>query len=322
MKAKFTGHDTFPLRYGWLNKAVNYLNSGGKLQTSNEDKTREAIVKLGVGKNMVNAIRYWAESSAIINATNKNNVIEQSVSNNGIYLFGGKQEKSNLIINGKDPYLEQLGSVWLLHFWLNFNDDLLTAYRYFFNYSNVQHFEKSKFIDDFEESAKSLVTNDVGNLTTVKKDVDCFLNSYCKKIKAKSTVKKIVTINEDHFSSPLSELNLVQDSGGGFYVSDLAERPDLPIEIFIFALIEFVKKETEDSKINTVDFDSLLTKPCSVGRIFRLSEHGLGQKLDEAQEFTSGEVSWVDSLGLRQVKVSDNMLNSPFDLLNSYYGQN
>ncbi|MBL4772978.1 MAG: DUF4007 family protein [Alcanivoracaceae bacterium] len=51
MKAKFTGHDTFPFRYGWNYKAVNHLNFGGKLQTSNDEKTQEAIIELGVGKN-------------------------------------------------------------------------------------------------------------------------------------------------------------------------------------------------------------------------------------------------------------------------------
>ena len=317
MKAKFTGHDTFPLRYGWLNKAVNYLNSGGKLQTSNEEKTREAIVKLGVGKNMVNAIRYWAESSSVIEVTNKNNNIDHSISKNGIYLFGADQLNCSNI--GKDPYLEQLGSVWLLHFWLNFNDDILTAYRYFFNYSNVQHFEKTKFVSDCENSAKSLVTNEIGNINTLKKDVDCFLNVYSKKFKAKGS-KKGSVIDEDHFASPLSELNLLQDNGGGFYISDLTERPELPIEIFIYALVEFIKKETTDSKINTIDFDSLLSKAYSVGRIFRLSESGLGQKLDEAHAFTSGEISWVDSLGLRQVKIEKNLLDSPFSILDKYYG--
>ena len=229
MKAKFTGHDTFPLRYGWLHKAINHLNSGGKLQTSNEEGTRDAIVKLGVGKNMVNAIRYWAEASGVLNVATRNGTVEHEISDAGNYLFGKES-------SGKDPYLERVGSVWLLHFWLNFNSKYLTAYRYFFNYSNVQHFEKSKLIVDCEADAKALVKNEIGSIRTVKKDVDCFLNVYAKKFKANNTSKKQLQINEDHFTSPLAELNLVQDNGGGFYVSDLAERPDLPIEVFIYAL--------------------------------------------------------------------------------------
>jgi hypothetical protein len=313
MKAKFTGHDTFPLRYGWLHKAVNFLNSNGKLQTSNEEKTREAIVELGVGKNMVNAIRYWAEASSVITVFNKNNTVDHNVSETGVYLFGNSESK------GKDPYLEQDASIWLLHFWLNFNSDFLTAYRYFFNYSNVQHFEKTKLVTDCTEAARRLVTNDIGNENTLKKDIDCFLSTYCKKFKS-STAKKKSIIDEDHFTSPLSELNLIQDNGSGFYISDLAERPELPVEIFIYGLIRFAQIETIDSKVNNVDFESLLTKPYSPGRIFRLSESGLGQKLDEAQEFSKGNISWIDSLGLRQVKIEQTSLISPDIYLDKYYG--
>ena len=115
-------------------------------------------------------------------------------------------------------------------------------------------------------------------------------------------------------------MNLIQDNGGGFYVSDLVERPELPIQIFIYALIRFTKLETQDSNINSIDFESLLTKPFSPGRIFRLSESGLGQKLDEAQVFSEGEISWFDSLGLRQVKVETTSMNSPDSDLDKFYG--
>lgn len=311
MKAKFTGHDTFPLRYGWLYKAVNHLNSGGKLQTSKEEETQQAIIKLGVGKNMVNAIRYWAESADLLSSKRSQSNIDYFTSENGDYLFNAD--------TGRDPYLEQIGSVWLVHFWLNFNFQHLSAYRYFFNYSHVQHFEKSKLLSDCSSDAKKLVTNDIGNESTLKKDIDCFLNTYSKKFKS-DAVKKKLTIDEEHFTSPLTELNLVTDNGGGFYVSDLAERPELPIEVFIYGLIKFAQAETKDSKINSIDFDSLLTKPCSPGRIFRLSESGLGQKLDEAQEYSKDEVSWIDSLGLRQVKINDEYLSNPLAVLNNFYG--
>lgn len=313
MKARFTGHDTFPLRYGWLYKAVMYLNSNGKFLTSSEQAIRKAVVELGVGKNMVNAIRYWAETSGVIKPFSNNGLIEHQVSENGEYLFGNKSTV------GKDPYLEQAGSLWLLHFWLNFDPEQLTAYRYFFNYSSVQHFEKGKFIVDYYEESSNILGTDLGNEITLKKDVDCFLNTYSKKLKSTSVNKKAST-NEDSFASPLTELNLIKDNGGGYFTSDLKERPELPIEIFIYALIRFTQYETADSHLQTVDFDSLLTKPLSPGRIFRLSESGLGQKLDEAHELTSGAISWIDSLGLRQVRISSDALNSPEIYLYSYYG--
>jgi len=313
MKAKFTGHDTFALRYGWLYKAVNHLNSNGKFSNSDEESIRHSIVELGVGKNMVKAIQYWAESSNVINISREGNTVNHLVSQNGQFLFG------NAINHGIDPYLELPGSIWLLHFWLNYNDNNLNSYRYFFNYSNVQHFEKSKLVDDCYDDAKRLVSNEVGNINTVKKDMDCFLNTYCKKTKT-SKNNKTIKVDEDNFNSPLAELNLVQDKGAGFYISNLNERPELPIEVFTYALLQFFEAETIDSNVSTVDFDSLLTKPCSPGRIFRLSENGLGQKLDEIQELTKGEVSWVDSLGLRQVNVSEQAKQNGLSYLNQYYG--
>jgi hypothetical protein len=44
---RFSGHETFIIRSFWQKKGYDFLNNGGKF--SDED----AVVKLGVGKNMV-----------------------------------------------------------------------------------------------------------------------------------------------------------------------------------------------------------------------------------------------------------------------------
>lgn len=314
MKAKFSGHDTFPLRYGWLYKSVNHLKNGGKLQTSNEDFTRKAIVDLGVGKNMVNAMKYWTEASSFATSHNENNKIEYKVSRLGEFLFGNGAEDT-----GADPYLEKIGSIWLVHFLLNFNYKVLTAYRYFFNYSNTQNFDKKKLLDDFAERSPELTDREETNLSTLKKDLDCFLNTYSKKQKG-SAGKKMPIIDEDYFSSPLSELNLLSETSNAFYISELGERASLPIEVFIFALIKFVNAENEESGVDSIEFDALLHKPFSPGRIFRLSDAALGHKLDKAQEFTQNKIMWTDSLGLRQVRVKRDLLMKPESFIYSYYG--
>jgi hypothetical protein len=314
MKAKFTGHDTFPLRYGWLYKSVNHLKNKGKFQTSNEDFTRKAIVELGVGKNMVNAIRYWAEACSFVVAVHEQNKYEHKVSPLGEFLFG-----DGVPGTGADPYLEKVGSIWLVHFSLNFNYKTLTAYRYFFNYSNTQNFDKKKLLDDFSEDSLNLTNSLDANHSTLKKDLDCFLNTYSKKRKS-NTGKKTTAIDEDYFSSPLSELNLLSENGNSFYISELGERTSLPIEIFIFALIKFIAVENEESEIDSIDFESILSKPCSPGRIFRLSESALGHKLDKAEEFTNGDVRWFDSLGLRQVRIKRDVLLNPESYIYSYFG--
>ena len=307
MRAKFTGHDTFPLRYGWLYKAVNHLNSGGKLQTSKEEETQQAIIKLGVGKNMVNAIRYWADSAGLLKSNKEQNFTIYSSSKNGNYLFNEE--------TGKDPYLEHIGSIWLIHFWLCFNQNEMTAYRYFFNVFNGEYFEKQILLAHMSTDIKKLTSGDTSlNESTIQKDIDTFLNSYSKKLKQNSKVA-----DEEQFNSPLSELDLIQDNGKNYYLSDLNEKEELPIEVFIYALLKFVQKESKISKVAKVNFKSLLLDAYSPGRIFRLSEKGLGAKLDAAQAYSDNKILWLDSLGLRQITVDKSYLEAEFTVLNKYY---
>lgn len=310
MTPKFSGHDTFPLRYGWLHKAVNLLSYKGNSEKSTDEIVRDAIVTLGVGRNMVNAIRYWAEMADVLQSSpDSSSRSALSVSPLGDFLFNEDAKNGNA-----DPYLEKKASIWLLHYRINANNSVLTSYRYFFNYCNFQSFEKTKLIDEIMTNTIALTGMEAGKKTTVKKDVDCFLHTYIKKGQSKTI------INEDHFSSPLSELGLITESSSGYFVSELGERKTLPAEIFAYALCDFIKKENIDSGVNTMDFDSLLSKPGSPGRVFRLSEQGLSHKLDEASLLEEGLISWQDSLGLRQILVNEKVKQQPELFLEMYYG--
>ena len=89
IKYTFSGHDSFQCRQLWLKKGYDYV----KAQRSFNDE--EAVVKLGVGKNMVSAIRYWMKAFNIID--NKDVPTE----------FGDRLFDDE---NGYDPYLEDEGS--------------------------------------------------------------------------------------------------------------------------------------------------------------------------------------------------------------------
>lgn len=315
MEPKFSGHETFPLRYGWLYKSVNLLNKKTKLSTSNNEDVQDAIVELGVGKNMVNAIRYWSEACSVVK-TQKNDA-SQSLTDIGKYLFLSSDTLSSRssASTANDPFLEKTGSIWLIHFLLNFDEDVLTSYRYFFNLSPMQNFEKEKLTYDISHDINSLCGKEV-NDSTIKKDVDCFLQSYARK--ASSIGKKSGYIGEDHFASPLIELGLIKDLGKGAYSSLLEERTSLPTEIFSYALLRFLK---EIKRAETVGFDSLLSDQCSPGKIFRLSERGLGIQLDNAVKKYPELLVETDTQGMRQVRLMKNFSeNENFHfILDDYY---
>ena len=54
----FSGHETFILRSNWLKKAYDILQEQPDLFF-----LEDAFVRLGVGKNMAQSIRFWGRAS-------------------------------------------------------------------------------------------------------------------------------------------------------------------------------------------------------------------------------------------------------------------
>ena len=118
-KPKFSGHDTFPFRYAWLTKLVNYLEDGkAKIIKESDKKRLETITDFGVGLNMVKSIKHWSVATKVCDK-------EFNLTKFGKSLFGKK--------NSYDPYLERVETLWLLH-WMISSDETLTTWYYVFNY--------------------------------------------------------------------------------------------------------------------------------------------------------------------------------------------
>src|SRR4051812_30477096 len=95
---RFTGHDTFQCRYAWLPKAVKFVECKDGNPFAQED---EAMVSLGVGKNMVRSIAFWAEVSGVIENQNGKLVSSEF----GKLLLGHE---------GHDEFLQNIQTLWLL----------------------------------------------------------------------------------------------------------------------------------------------------------------------------------------------------------------
>jgi hypothetical protein len=83
MPIRFSGHETFACRYAWLPKALQAIESNS-IVFSNED---QAMVELGVGKNMVRAIRFWVEASGMARSAAKGGLEATEL---GRKIFGNK----------------------------------------------------------------------------------------------------------------------------------------------------------------------------------------------------------------------------------------
>src|SRR4030095_8889769 len=112
MNYRYSGHETFPCRYTWLPKAVQNLRRNNNL-FRDED---EAMVRLGVGKNMVRAIRFWADATGVTSDGGKGTY---EVTPIGAKLLGK---------SGYDRFLEDVKTLWLLHWQIATNPEPLFAW--------------------------------------------------------------------------------------------------------------------------------------------------------------------------------------------------
>lgn len=304
---KFSGHQTFPIRYGWINKIIQEVREGRSI--SNKDNIEQQMISMGMGKNMVLSVRHWIRMLGLVTCVDKR---EQSYALTplAIKLFIGEGSSRPY-----DEYLDKEGSIWLLHWILQSNTNNLTTASWFFNFFNSVRCNKSQLAKDIKNS---LIHHDKPLTdSTLNKDIDCFFQSYSTKATSQNK------INEDSFTSPFTELGLITQVDSKQYLSELAARKSLPIGIFTYAVIDFIKRKYKSSgnEITTFSFNSLLNDTNSPGRVFRLSANGLSEKLDDLEEFTKGKLAWTDTQGLRQLQdnFSDIKNIDPIDYLKEYY---
>lgn len=305
---KFSGHQTFPIRYGWIYKIIQEVVKGESL--SSKSNIEQQMQSMGMGKNMVLSVRHWIRAlNLVICIDNK----EQ------IYQLTPLAEQLFTDKNGHtayDEYLDKIGTTWLLHWLLQSIEPTkaeLNASRFFFNYFNGIKVKKESLATEIKDA----LANHEKELTeaTLNKDIDCLLQMYAHK--SLQTNK----INEDSFASPFTELGLLKQEDAKSYIAELTRRPSLPVEIFTYALIGYMQKKHKGSKVNTLSFDALLNDIGSPGRIFRLSSVGLSDKLDQVETLTDGNIAWTDTQGLRQVQHSFDSIDSidPSLYLKHYY---
>lgn len=277
-RGQFSGHETFPLRHGWLKKAYDAVLNEGENADRGLFTGPDAIVRFGVGKNMAVSIRHWAIACGIIEEEKSQHVTTKL----GDFLLGS---------SGVDPYLENPASLWLLHWLVAGTPERTTAWYWAFNHLPSLQIERqsltngiSKLVEERQWSRKSTAT--------IKRDVDCFLRTYVPKKEGKGAP------SEDNVECPFVELSLISQVGPGIFQFRRGPKYTLPNAIFFFALASFWTRHTT---AQTLSVEAIAYEPGSPGRVFKLDEDSIVDRLVQMEDETKGHFAWSDTSGLRQV---------------------
>lgn len=289
----FGRHETFPLRFSWLPKGIQALGKDPKVFESDD-----STVRLGVGRNMVNAIRYWLRASRMMEPNS------YQFTELGTLLLGS---------DGFDPYLEDEATIWLLHWLVASNAELATSFFWFFN-----SFQKREFSSEELQTALSDFLND--QIPKAKRPAKNTLKSDAAAIMRMYTQSKIVQRMplEDALDSPFALLKLIEHKANNrSFVSRMDERAGLPLEIVGFAVFEVVKASR--SEIIPIE-DLMYSKQgyAAPGSVFRLAESDFIRKIELLAQAYPKVFDIRESSGIHQLFVLD-AEHEPLDFVRHYY---
>ena len=296
---KLSGHETFPLRYGWLKKVFDAVSATEECESDRSIfLADDAIARFGVGKNMVASMRHWAACAGMI----EESVGRAVPTSLGSRVFGN---------GGLDPYMEDPATTWLVH-WQLCSNPRKTTWFWAFNHYPAAYFERDMLVKGIVKLAK-----DCGwiraSTATIKKDVACFVRTYV------SQPPSGKVSHEDTLESPLTELGLIRPVGrrdGYRFVR--GRKPTLGAGVFCYAVTHFW---SDYSTAQTLSFEALAHEPGSPGRVFLLDENELADRLYGLEETSSGLYRWSETAGLKQlIRERDVSDEEALSLIEADYG--
>ena len=303
LKPTFGGHEKFVFRDAWLKKGVDAASQNPAIFTDDE-----ALVILGVGKNMVRSIRHWCLATEVLQeaATDRRARGVQPTAL-GTSLLGD---------TGWDPYLEDPGTLWLLHWQLATNSIRGLIWLLVFSAFYEPEFNKKQMATFV---GKRL--NQMGVITTqgtIEREIDCCVRTYVPAMRGISTLA-----GDESFDCPLADLGLLRFvPDDNIYRFSMGPKPTLAPPVFGFALLAFLAQATQTRR--TVAIDECIYHEGSPGQVFKLDENSVVEHLEALADLTDGRLRFQETAGLRQIylgEMSADEFNSVgFGLLKRYYG--
>lgn len=261
---RFSGHESFACRYAWLPKAYRAVTDEA---TTLADDDR-AMVVLGVGKNMVRSLRFWAEVTNLLTPGADRTLQPTDF---GRAVFG---------TDGHDPFLEDTRTLWLLHWNVTARaTDPLFAWDFLLNRWPYPELTRSEALAAFMRESRSL--NVFHSEVTLSQHLDVFLHTYVPTRGPKYGV-------EDSLDCPLADLELLQPvgerrlDGSGrrevVYAFRRESKAEITAELFEYCLNDFWIQRHPDER--TLTYRDIAVAPGSPGQLLKLPEDDVRARLD------------------------------------------
>jgi hypothetical protein len=247
---KFSGHETFPIREGWLHKGLKLVSSAPE-----KFLDEEVADYLGVGRNMAKSIRHWLCVTGLVETSNSRGALDGS----SVCLT----ELGELVWEF-DPFLLERGTWWILHANLVNNLELATTWSWFFNNFNHDRFDRAVCLESLRRYIESSQKR-TPSVSTLTRDLNCLLLSYSRMIPVTNEDP------EDGADCPFRELGLLSYfRTSGYYRIDHSPKVLSPYVFGYVMSLAFPGASGSLKKADVKLVDALRTRG-GPGRVFCLN---------------------------------------------------
>lgn len=291
---KYSGHESFSIRKNWLQKGLLNISS---FQKTGKEHELETMDELGLGRNMVKSLRYWLKATGLTDDEPKKKTF-------GLSSLGK-------IIKENDPYIQENGTLCLLHYNLATNKENATSWYFLFNEFNMTEFSQEDFCRALEKWDE-MNSDKKAALSSFQKDYDCIRHTYVSRFNDSSEFQEDP---ESNMECPLSSLRLLAQNDNGEIKKTHPLKNIIP-PVILYALILKIREEINESA-KEVKLSSLLNETKSPGKIFNLDSVLLMSLLSELENKNYLQI--VRTAGLDVVRLKKEM--SFEDCIKEYYGE-
>ncbi|OIR07388.1 hypothetical protein GALL_103440 [mine drainage metagenome] len=281
----FAGHQTFALRISWLPKAATVLANG----IDPFANPREGMMHLGIGRNMVEALRCWVQLYGVARFGDSGPKLTEF----GDLIFGSR---------GFDPFLEDERTLWLLHWNAATNRDLrFFAWHWVCNILSEPEFTYGEALRAFKAQTETKLRP--LSPTTLRQHLDVFLSTYVQSATPLSGM-----VAEDLLESPLAVLGFIQrgEPRAGAQAKDIPYSVDVGpksgISDELLRLCLHQGWPLFAGMNETISYREVGHAANSPGRIFRLPERDLHERLQRLAANWPNEFQLLESNNQRQLR--------------------
>lgn len=290
IEGSFGRHETFTIRYGWLKRGFDLALVAPSLFYDDDVHHR-----LGVGKNMARSIRFWLSATRVMTELSDQDDGRRTLmtpTEIGLGLLVGHDARTSEKayarrlkqlghpdLVGFDPYLEDLGSWWLLHWLMLSPGGSLPAWWSAFHSLTARTFTVEQLLDHVLAQVGATAawcTPRPPSDATVKKDVLALLRAYAGTSGSRRADKA-----DDMIDAPMVPLRLVHTTEEpGTFRFAMGPKPGLAPAIAAYACLDFMDRA--DLGGNQALVPTLAEEVGGPGRAFKLQERDLGDLLAKA----------------------------------------